>query len=178
MLSGRMHNAGKYIFVSLSTFRWVIEFENLTVVLLNRSWCTIFVEDTFRDSREHVDHWIDAVILRQVWVVKYAGRAKTLDEERVWRTNFLPPTVISKLPIEELIHQNHLHDDVDQTESLTDPVTNCVHFMALKWVNHFQLRSIDKWLREETSVNYLQMFQHVVDQDLLLHTLLLLSTDA
>lgn len=118
-------------------------------MLLDRARCTIFVENAFRHARKHENHRIDAIVLRCVGVLKYT--AKRFSSFNFWAINlaslYSPPTVVGELAIEELVHQYHLHDDVNQAEEFTEPIADCVQFMALKRDNHppnkYQLRLID-----------------------------------
>src|SRR5690349_2338171 len=94
------------------------------------------MEDTLCDTWKHINHRIDAILLRCVRVIKYAAAKIRKQSSSTENINKLPinslPTVVAKLSVEELVHQNHLNDDVDETEQFTEPVTNRVQFMALK----------------------------------------------
>lgn len=43
-----------------------------------------------------------------------------------------PPAIIGEFPVEKFVHQYQLNDDVHEAEEFTEPITNCVQFMALK----------------------------------------------
>lgn len=74
---------------------------------------TVLPERTLGDTRENIDHRVEAVLLRLIAEVQHAH------------------PVGEELPVEELIHHIKLHDDVDQAKGFAEEVSQCVRFVGL-----------------------------------------------
>lgn len=81
------------------------------VVLLNSARGSVLVKDALGHPREDVDHRIDPTLLWRLREIHHS------------------PAVGQELAIEELVHEDQLHDYVNQAEELADKVPNHVGAM-------------------------------------------------
>lgn len=112
-------------------------------MLLNRTRRTIFVEYTFCNSREHIDHRIESLLLRNFRIVQNS------------------PTIRHEFAVKELVHQYHLTDYVDQAESLAHPISDGIQFVSLE----DEIQDMLDWNPQgrNNRNTHSQMFQHVVN---------------
>lgn len=83
-------------------------------MFLYRTGRTIFVEYTFGETWKYIYHGIVAFLLWRLWIVQY--------------TQAIRP----EFTIEKFVHEEHLHNDIDQTEKLAEPITNGIEFVTLQ----------------------------------------------
>lgn len=83
-------------------------------MFLYRPGSSELVEDTFCNSWENINHRIESFLL---WHISQVHNFKT---------------IFQKVTIEEFIHQTELNDNVDEAQTLTEPISVDVPFMSLQ----------------------------------------------
>lgn len=72
------------------------------------------MENTFSNSREDVNHWIDTVILSSLRKIHHS------------------PTIGEEFTIEEFVHNVQLCYDIDETQTFAGPVADGVEIVSLQ----------------------------------------------